>query len=383
MKFTAKQLKQIIEEELEKVLLEQDPKNLREFKWPWEEEKPAIKVRSGDTLEKVPGGEMASQKAGMGALGKMGMQEPVVAVGTGGSGEFKGKPGTMKPSAAPQGPIELPGMTVPAVPRGGGVTIERGQGYWHLAKKLGLDPRNKEIRGALRTAVAEKSRSGRSTLFPGKDYSFLKGLVDPETGAIGTQIGLPGAGEVAQPTEPMGRAAKMGFKRDAQKIFNAADGFTNDDEEKVIRDIVKQHLNAGTIGHLADEYQKSHGSERGSLADELENEDMPALANRVRKEGGGTMAGRRKWFKARSQARKIDRSFKTARIDKSSPESDILWQIAKHPESDEPGGLEALVDAHFEREAKKTHGRGGRLRGGKSDYELFEQLVKEIIKGKS
>ncbi len=56
----------------------------------------------------------------------------------------------------------------------GQVRVKKGQGYWHLAKALGFNPRDRKIRGALRQAVTEKD--GRSTLFTGRDYSWLKSM---------------------------------------------------------------------------------------------------------------------------------------------------------------------------------------------------------------
>lgn len=71
----------------------------------------------------------------------------------------------------------------------GQVRVKRGQGYWHLAKALGLDPRDRKIRGALRQAVTE--RDGKSTLFTGRDYAWLSSMLT-STGEVRPTAGTYG-----------------------------------------------------------------------------------------------------------------------------------------------------------------------------------------------
>ena len=65
----------------------------------------------------------------------------------------------------------------------GPVRIRAGQGYFHLARALGANPRDKKLRAKLRDAVKawNKENKGRdsSVLFTSVDYSFLRDIVSP------------------------------------------------------------------------------------------------------------------------------------------------------------------------------------------------------------
>jgi hypothetical protein len=65
----------------------------------------------------------------------------------------------------------------------GPVRIRGGQGYFHLAKALGANPRDRKLRAKLRDAVRawNKENKGRdsSVLFTSVDYSFLRDIVSP------------------------------------------------------------------------------------------------------------------------------------------------------------------------------------------------------------
>ena len=98
---------------------------------------------------------------------------------TGGFSRFPGTPVTQRPqrpnvggSCAAQGRMDNPNYNPndPNSPRcldrasepdilpgEGEVRVKRGQGYYHLARTLGLNPRDKEIRGVLRQLVSERS----------------------------------------------------------------------------------------------------------------------------------------------------------------------------------------------------------------------------------
>ena len=110
------------------------------------------------------------------------------------------------------------------LPGEGEVKIKRGQGYYNLAKNLGLDPRNKETRGILRQLVSEKSPRKRSTLYTGRDYSWLRqhftsdGQPRQTVGAMGTPAIAASAGPGAGMTRP-----EIGASQQAIKDIDAGD----------------------------------------------------------------------------------------------------------------------------------------------------------------
>ena len=110
------------------------------------------------------------------------------------------------------------------LPGEGEVRVKSGQGYYHLARTLGLNPRDKEIRGVLRQLVAEKSPRGRSTLFTGRDYSWLrqhfnsKGQPRKTVGALGSPTVAASAGPAAGMTRQ-----EIGGSQQAIKDIGAGD----------------------------------------------------------------------------------------------------------------------------------------------------------------
>ena len=105
--------------------------------------------------------------------------------------------------------------------------------------------------------------------------------------------------DAAEPvTAPFKRVPKLrrGFGKDerkravylfkqAQRIYAAADGFTDDSDEDVIRTIVNSAMNSGNMQFLFSLYhtvlKNNNALERGDLYQELVNEDMPELAAKV------------------------------------------------------------------------------------------------------
>lgn len=89
----------------------------------------------------------------------------------------------------------------------------------------------------------------------------------------------------AKPKSLSGKEALVAYEH-AMKIFNAADGFTDEDEENLIMMIVEKHLSEGTIGILFNMYSRvlrqKNASDRGDLVRELYHEDLTALAKKVR-----------------------------------------------------------------------------------------------------
>ena len=89
----------------------------------------------------------------------------------------------------------------------------------------------------------------------------------------------------AKPKSLSGKEALEAYES-AVKIYNAAKGFTDSDEENMIMMVVEKHISEGTIGALYNMYSRvlrqQGATDRGDLVRELFNEDLPALARKVR-----------------------------------------------------------------------------------------------------
>ncbi len=123
-----------------------------------------------------------------------------------------------------EGNTYVPDGSESVLPGEGEVRVKRGQGYYHLARTLGLDPRDRKIRGVLRQLVAEKSPRGRSTLFTGRDYSWLRqhfnsqGQPRKTVGALGSPTVAASAGPAAGMTRQ-----EIGGSQQAIKDIGAGD----------------------------------------------------------------------------------------------------------------------------------------------------------------
>ena len=98
--------------------------------------------------------------------------------------------------------------------------------------------------------------------------------------------------KAAEPVKQQAKSKSLSGKEaleayeSAVKIYNAAKGFTDSDEENMIMMVVEKHISEGTIGALYNMYSRvlrqQGATDRGDLVRELFNEDLPALARKVR-----------------------------------------------------------------------------------------------------